>query len=68
MERFKKEVFKTTKITENFTDHDIRAKTGSDAATVEIAAKMLSHANTAVTSKHYRRKPDIVPTGKALSA
>ncbi len=62
-ERFKKAVLAQTKVTENFTDHDLRAKTGSDAATVEEASKMLSHADTAVTRKHYRRKPDQVATG-----
>ena len=61
--RFKTAVFAQTKITENFTDHDIRAKTGSDAETLEEAAKMLSHASTAITRKHYRRKPDQVATG-----
>jgi integrase len=62
-ERFKKAVMEQTKVTENFTDHDLRAKTGSDAISVEEASKMLSHADTAVTRKHYRRKPDKVPTG-----
>jgi integrase len=67
-DRFRDKVLAETKVTESFTDHDIRAKVGSDAESEEDARKMLSHASAATTRKHYRRKPDIVPTGKVISA
>lgn len=62
-QRFVEKVMAETKITEHFTDHDIRAKVGSDAASDEEARKTLSHSTTATTRKHYRRKPELVPTG-----
>lgn len=59
-QRFSTLVIKETKVTEWFTDHDIRAKVDSDMET----RQMLSHATTAVTRKHYRRKPKQVITGR----
>lgn len=43
-------------LTESFTDHDIRAKAGSDKETLEEASKFLAHLNVKITADHYRRK------------
>jgi len=45
---------------EKFTEHDLCAKTASDAETLEHAANMRGHLNKATTHNVYRRKPDIV--------
>jgi integrase len=44
---------------ERFTDHDLRAKTGSDVE-IEHATKLLAHLDAKVTRKHYRRRVPIV--------
>lgn len=44
---------------ERFTDHDLRAKTGSDTE-LEHAAKLLAHLDAKTTQRHYRRKIPIV--------
>jgi integrase len=59
-QRFMRRVLKETKVTESFTDHDIRAKSGSDAASLDDAQRMLAHSSSAVTKRHYRRKPERV--------
>ncbi|ABO22866.1 tyrosine-type recombinase/integrase [Shewanella loihica] len=46
-------------LTERFTDHDVRAKTGSDAE-LEHATRLLAHLDAKVTQKHYRRKTAVV--------
>lgn len=45
-----------TKVTESFTEHDIRAKASSDQDSLERASELLTHSDTKVTKKHYRRK------------
>lgn len=40
-----------------FWEHDIRAKSGSDASSDERARDLLGHTTTATTRKHYRRAP-----------
>jgi hypothetical protein len=47
-------------ITERFTEHDIRAKTGSDAEGLDHASRLLTHSNSKTTEQHYRRKTPIV--------
>ncbi len=46
-------------IKERFTEHDIRAKSGSDT-TLEHATNLLTHKDSKTTQKHYRRKTLIV--------
>lgn len=43
-------------LAERFTDHDIRAKAGSDHKSLEEASKFLAHLNVKVTADHYRRR------------
>jgi integrase len=59
-QRFMDRVLKETKVTERFTEHDLRAKAGSDAESVELAQKLLTHASVSTTKRIYRRKPEIV--------
>jgi len=59
-QRFMKRVLKETKVTERFTEHDLRAKCASDAETLEHARQLLAHADSKITNKVYRRKPEIV--------
>jgi integrase len=51
---------KETKVTERFTEHDIRAKAASDAESLEHAQALLSHADSRTTKRIYRRKPERV--------
>ena len=46
-------------LSERFTDHDIRAKTGSDADP-DHASRLLAHTDPKTTQRHYRRKAETV--------
>lgn len=59
-QRFMERVINETKVKERFTEHDIRAKCASDAETIEHAQALLTHANSNITKKVYRRKAEIV--------
>jgi len=58
--RFVARVMTETKITERFTEHDLRAKVGSDAESLDKARALLQHADIRTTQKVYRRKPERV--------
>lgn len=58
--RFMERVLSETKVTERFTEHDLRAKCASDALTLEHARALLAHADSNITRKVYRRKPERV--------
>jgi integrase len=49
-----------TKIMERFSEHDLRGKAGSDAESLERAQQLLGHADSKITAKTYRRKPQLV--------
>ncbi|WP_441928322.1 tyrosine-type recombinase/integrase [Marmoricola sp. RAF53] len=57
---FAQRVIAETEVRERFTEHDIRAKCGSDAESLEHAQQLLSHANSAITQRVYRRKAERV--------
>jgi len=59
-QRFMARLIQETKITEHFTEHDLRAKVASDADTLEHARSLLSHADSRTTDKIYRRKAERV--------
>jgi len=59
-QRFMNRVLTETKVTERFTEHDLRAKCASDAASLEQARALLSHADSRTTDAIYRRKPERV--------
>jgi integrase len=59
-QRFITRVLKETKVKERFTEHDIRAKSGSDAESDERAQSLLTHSDIKTTVSVYRRKPKMV--------
>ncbi|NRR28850.1 tyrosine-type recombinase/integrase [Oxalobacteraceae bacterium] len=63
-QRFMGRVMDETTLTESFTEHDLRAKCASDAETLEHARALLSHVDSRVTDRIYRRKPERVQPSK----
>lgn len=59
-QRFIDRVLKETKVKERFTEHDMRAKCASDATSLEHARQLLTHADSRITERVYRRKPERV--------
>jgi integrase len=59
-QRFMARVLKETKIKARFTEHDIRAKSASDAEDVARAQQLLGHADSKITERVYRRKPETI--------
>jgi len=55
-----KRVINETEVELKFSERDIRAKTSSDIKNLDDASALLGHADSRVTSKHYRRKPEMV--------
>nr|WP_308789246.1 tyrosine-type recombinase/integrase [Telluria antibiotica] len=53
-------VMEETKVSEHFTEHDLRAKCASDAETLEHARQLLAHADGKITERVYRRRPEVV--------
>lgn len=58
--RFMDRLLTETKIEKRFTEHDMRAKCGSDLDTLAHAQQLLAHADSRTTKKIYRRKPERV--------
>jgi integrase len=58
--RFMKRLLAETKIINRFTEHDLRAKCASHAETLARAQQLLGHADSKITKRVYRRKPEIV--------
>lgn len=63
-QRFMIRVMEETKLSTRFTEHDLRAKCASDAESLEHARALLSHVDSRVTDRIYRRKPERVQPGK----
>lgn len=63
-QRFMDRVLAETTMTERFTEHDLRAKCASDAETLEHARALLSHADSQITQRVYRRRPERVQPAK----
>lgn len=59
-DRFMRRAMAETGIKERFTEHDLRAKAGSDAESTERASALLTHASTGITKRVYRRKAEVV--------
>mgnify|MGYP003984487513 CR=1 FL=1 len=66
-QRSMKKALDTTKLVERFTEHDLRAKVGSDVESDIDAQKLLAHANAATTQKHYRRRGATVVPAKGFT-
>lgn len=54
-QHFMGRVLKETKVTQPFTEHDLRAKVASDAPTLDQARALLSHSDSRTTERIYRR-------------
>jgi len=59
-QRFMVRILEETKVTQNFTEHDLRAKVASDAKSLEHARSLLAHADSRTTDRIYRRKAERV--------
>ena len=59
-QRFMTRVQIETKITERFTEHDLRAQCASDAQSLEHARALLAHADIRTTKAIYQRKHEFV--------
>jgi len=59
-QRFIDRVLTETKVTERFSEHDLRAKSTSDAKSLEHARAMLTHSDARTTEAIYRRRPERV--------
>jgi integrase len=59
-QRFMDRVIAETKVTEHFTEHDLRAKVASDAKSLDHARALLAHADIRTTDRIYRRKAEVV--------
>lgn len=57
-QHFMTRVLDETKVTERFTEHDLRAKVGSDADSLERAKQLLAHSDSRLTERVYRRRPE----------
>ena len=57
--RWQEKAIEKTKLERKFAESDLRAKTASDT-TEEHAFELLDHSTSAVTKRHYRRKPKVV--------
>jgi len=66
-QRFMSRLLAETKITERFTEHDLRAKAGSDAESADRARQLLAHSSADLTRKVYRRKPEVVTPAAGIS-
>lgn len=64
---FMDRVMSETDVSVRFTEHDIRAKTASDAESLDHARALLSHATSATTERSYRRKAERVAPLKLAS-
>jgi hypothetical protein len=56
---FMRRALRETALKVRFKERDLRAKIGSDAETIQEAQRVLSHADSRVTVKHYRRKAEV---------
>lgn len=65
-QRFMDRVLADTKVTERFTEHDLRAKCASDASSLEHARALFSHVDARTTKRFYRRKPEAVDPLKGV--
>ena len=59
-QKFMARVLRETNIKERFTEHDLRAKVGSDAPDLERARELMGHADAKITERVYRRKAIII--------
>lgn len=66
-QRCMKKALETTELENRFTEHDLRAKVASDAESLDVAQKLLDHADVRITKRVYRRKVERVKPAKLES-
>jgi integrase len=59
-QRFMRKALEKSGLEERFTEHDLRAKCGSDASSLEHAQQLLAHADSSTTKRNYRRRAERV--------
>lgn len=59
-QRSMKKALEETQLAQRFTEHDLRAKVGSDLDTDLQASELLAHSSAQLTRKYYRRKGQTV--------
>ena len=59
-QRSMKKALTKTALEQSFTEHDLRAKVGSDSESDISAQIQLAHSDSKVTRKHYRRRGSVV--------
>lgn len=57
---FMERLLRETKVKQRFNEHDLRAKCASDAETLAHAQALMAHADSRLTERVYRRKPQVV--------
>ena len=65
-QRSMRKALNETGLKQRFTEHDLRAKVGSDADSDVEAQKLLAHTDVATTSKHYRRRGSVVSPARGF--
>ncbi len=63
-QRFMTRLPSETRVTERFTENDLRAKAASDAESDERARALLAHASVSTTRRVYRRRAELVKPTK----
>tara|TARA_B110000908_G_scaffold9521_1_gene11555 strand:+ start:139 stop:1239 length:1101 start_codon:yes stop_codon:yes gene_type:complete len=66
-QRSMKKALEKTTLEVSFTEHDLRAKVGSDEDSLAEAQKLLNHTNAATTRKSYRRRGATVTPAKGFT-
>jgi integrase len=59
-QRFMARLLSETTVKDRFTEHDLRAKAASDTDSLERAKELLTHSNSNITRRVYRRKPEVI--------
>jgi len=59
-QRFMRGMVKAKVLKQVFHEHDLRAKAGTDAESIERAQNLLQHSDKRTTTRIYRRKPETV--------
>ena len=65
-QRSMKKALDKTDLEIRFTEHDLRAKVGSDVDSDQEAQRLLAHSDAATTRKHYRRNGAVVTPAKGF--
>ena len=62
-----KKAIKQTDLAVSLTEHDLRAKVGSDQDSLELARQLLNHTSATRTKKAYRKNGAMVSPSKGFT-